>query len=78
MGAHRTRLRLAVAAAAGVLTAAQPVLAETPASTIEEFARRLDAEGPQNRVLNNMEIGGRAPSGQGASTRRDRPSTTAS
>ena len=60
MGAHRTRLRLAVAAAAGVLTAAQPVLAETPASTIEEFARRLDAEGPQNRVLNNMEIGARA------------------
>lgn len=61
MGARRrSRWGVAVTAALGLLVAVQPVAAQAPGPTLEDFLRRREAEGPQNRVLNNMEIGARS------------------
>jgi hypothetical protein len=53
---------IATAAAVAVLAGATQVQAQAaaPTLTLADFQGRLASEGPQNRVLNNMEIGARA------------------
>jgi hypothetical protein len=51
---------LAGAALLGGLSATQVLAVQASEPTLEDFVWRLATEGPENRVLNNMEIGARA------------------